>query len=183
MRILDAPTTTPFDEMRPLALSIEKRTHIHGAIDIGALTGTIIKAPETGQAMIWVAYRFYEGQYWPNDVKVHDEVFPFSNYFYDMYGAIIVFRSKKYTHIMAHSYTNQLFNDCFYTKKTFYEEKANTRFPIHAVYSRWIDVGEGSFIGTVGNAGFSTGPHVHWEIHHGYQWEKWEDRVNPEEVL
>ena len=41
----------------------------------------------------------------------------------------------------------------------------------------------GDLIGYVGNAGYSTGPHVHWEIHHGWQIDYYGNRVNPANLI
>ena len=68
-------------------------------------------------------------------------------------------------------------------KNSWTEQKADDRFPIIGVHTEKIIVKEGDSIGFVGNAGYSTGPHIHWEIHHGYKWQKHNDRLNPERYL
>ena len=177
--------TTDFFEPRPLSKPIDERDHVHGAIDIGAPTNTVIRAPEDGFAIAWCAWR-KEGQYWPNSPVVNGRPFSFRNYFYDMYGGCVVLGSidGDRTHIISHSYGNQLFNRAFGPHKKYYiEEKADERFPIHAVYTEKIRIYQGDVVGYVGNAGYSTGPHIHWEIHRGIDWNQHENRINPAEVI
>ena len=173
--------TTDFYEMRPLSVPPEKRDHVHGAIDIAAPVGAEIYAPEAGKLFAYIAYRPQGGMSWPELPDVHGRPFPWANYFYDMYGSLLVLETKDCTHIFAHSYANQVINNYFGLKSfgKYFEEKADTRFPLHGMYSEIIDVHAGALIGYVGNAGYSTGAHVHWEIHPGNSWVKHEDRIDP----
>ncbi len=180
MRPVDGPITTKFSEPRPLSKPPEERTHIHGAVDIASPSGTPIKAPEAGTVFVWCAYRIEPGTYWPATPIVHGHEFPFRNYFYDTFGGVIVLKGRC-THVITHSYANQLFNKGLHTFGGTVEEVDDKRFPIHAVYSRRIEVKRGATIGFVGNAGYSTGPHIHWEIHSAAGWQRWEARVNPEQ--
>ena len=179
--------TSGFIEPRPLS---NPGKHKHGAIDIRAFTGSIIKAPESGTVFAYIGIRYQEATYWPKMPMIHGKPFHWCNYFYDMYGGILVLqahdgnpRMVTRTHIMAHCYGNQIFNDSILADfpQHWIEEKEDKRFPIHGHYSDPIVICEGDPIGFVGNAGYSTGSHLHWEIHHGYKWEKHEDRVNPED--
>jgi len=171
--------SSSFFEPRPMS---NPGAHIHGAIDIGASQGASIVAPEAGVAFAWCAFRPEEGLVWPSPISVNGARMPFSNYFNDMYGSIIVLRSKDdhRTHVIAHSFPNQLFNTRIYQGIQYIEEQQVKRFPIHANYTPPLAVKRGEMIGYVGNAGYSTGPHIHWEIHHGWKWERWEERINPE---
>ena len=184
--------TAGFDELRPLSKPKAERDHKHGAVDIRARVGSIIKAPESGTCFAYIGIRPKDGLYWPEIPVIYDRPFYWRNYFYDMYGGIIVLLAHNgnpkivtLNHIMAHCYGNQIFNDSIlgYFPQHWIEEKEDKRFPIHGNYSDPIVVEEGDPIGFVGNAGFSTGPHLHHEIHHGYIWEVHENRVNPEDYF
>jgi len=182
MRPNDGPVTTNFFEPRPLSKPIDERDHIHGAIDIAAPVNAPIVAPEAGTVFAWAAYRPEPGMYWPEKPVINGSPLPYANYFYDTYGAILILRGSgaSHVHVIAHSYANQVVNKGLFQGSYYYEEKADRRFPLHAIYTDRHDVKEGSVIGYVGNAGYSTGSHIHWEIHHGWKWNRWEDRVNPE---
>lgn len=198
--------TEPFNGLRPLSKreklsdpnisaaekeKIKKTMHFHGAIDIAAKTGTPIIAPESGYVFIYSAIRPDIKPLWPEDVNLNNSDFPFKDYFYDIYGTIIILQVSeinsgkiKRTHIMAHMYGNQGFNKIYQKiEKIYLEEKAAKRFPIHCWYTKKHAVEQGDVIGLVGSAGYSTGPHLHWEIHHGYQLEKYENRIDPEKAL
>lgn len=179
MRPVSGFVSTDFTDPRPISNPGE---HIHGAIDIAAPESEEIHAPEAGTVMAWCAYRIKPGTYWPDMPLLNGNALPYCNYFYDTYGGCLILRSddRQRTHIITHSYANQLFNKGLLQNAYTYEEKADIRFPFHAVYTGWHDVRVGAQIGFVGNAGYSTGPHIHWEIHHGWKWERWEERINPE---
>lgn len=185
-KIVEGRITAGFNQKRPLSKPIEKRNHVHGAIDIGAKIGTPIYAPEDGQVFAWQGIRSTKGKGFPTLPVIHGRKFHFCNYFYDIYGTIIVLTSEQNerTHIIAHSYGNQIFNKVFRdVQKRYYEEKKDTRFPLLAWYTEKLHVKEGDIIGYVGNSGYSTGPHVHWEIHHGEIWNNYSLRINPEEQI
>lgn len=183
--------TADFDQPRPLENRTVKNAHVHGAVDIAAPTGRRIIAPEDGYLRAWMARREPERGYWPVDVHPthageHNMRFPFMNYFYDVYGGLLVLRirrkcANRRTHVIAHIYGNQLFDKGIFGTSDlhWFEEPEDKRWPTFAIYSDEIFVKAGQHIGYVGNAGYSTGPHIHWEIHHGYQWEPHEDRINP----
>jgi hypothetical protein len=88
-------------------------------------------------------------------------------------------------HLFTHSWWNQLYNKNIIDKLliTYQEEKKQDRFPIASMHNlatpAFIKVGD--IIGYVGNAGFSTGPHVHYEIHEG-KFQVHEDRPDPEKL-
>lgn len=183
LRPVEGPISADFFERRPLSAPPEKRDHIHGAIDIAARVGTDIVAPEDGYLFAYIAYRPDEGRYWPKMPTIDGVPFPFGNYFYDVYGGLLVLRAEERTHIIAHCYANQIINFFTAERISYYEQKEALRFPLHALYSERIPVFTGERIGFVGNAGYSTGPHIHWEIHPGYRWFSHEKRSNPEELI
>ena len=175
--------TSSFYDPRPLS---NPGKHIHGAVDIAAPIGEKIFAPEDGLLVSYMGIRNKDGQYWPIGEYPQSgrRDFPFSNYFYDMYGGLLVLQGYSgRTHLFAHCYGNQLWNISPVMQiidKPYHEEKEDKRFPLVAWISKQAPVKNGQHIGYVGNAGFSTGPHVHYEIHPSYAWHKHADRINPE---
>jgi len=175
--------TSPFEEKRPLSVPINQRTHIHGAEDLAPFSKAIILAPEDGTLYFFCAIRNsldrqmkeVQKSSWPFDFKNH-------NYFYDLYGGIILLISKnrERTHIMTHSYRNQIFNQTN-IKISLEESPKDERFPICVEHSfnNPKEVKEGDELCGVGNAGFSTGYHIHWEIHNGIEWNNFNDRIKP----
>jgi hypothetical protein len=157
--------------------------HIHGALDIAAPVGTPIYAPEAGVVFPQQSLRNDPTRRWENPVTVDRWPNPFANYFYDAYGGVLVLRSEDAprTHIIAHSYANQLFNDAWVeADKHYIESPAEERFPLVLWYASPRLVEEGDLIGYVGSAGFSTGPHIHWEIHPRDGWVTYDKRIDPE---
>jgi len=180
---LQWPITAPYNEQRPL--NATEKSHIHGAIDIGCPIGTDIWAPEKGQ----VYYQFlirkgsgYQNLYWEDG-----NLYAFRNYFYDTFGGLIIVEGEEtgLTHVFAHIYVNQLFNKPWALRRN-YDFKEVEKDDILAFNflskEHKVSVENGEKIGESGNAGFSTGAHIHYEIHRGRSWEKHEERVDPEKL-
>lgn len=168
--------TTQWDDPRPVSNPGE---HPHAAIDIGLKVGSQILAPERGKLYLYCAIRHKDGVYWPANEMIH---FPYRNYFYDMYGAILVLKGDSgLTHLFAHSYMKQLHNNSTHDW-AYIEQKADLRFPIFCMLAGEIEVFAGATIGRTGNAGYSSGPHCHYEQHEGFIWQDWKDRPDPEKV-
>ena len=172
--------------------SVATPSRIHGALDIAPTKQRDIVAPERGLLHAWVAIRPQEGMLWPADPFVHQRGYAFANYFYDMFGGVLVLQvpdpstgAVSRTHVITHSYGNQLFNwrPFANVRKHWVEQPADDRFPIFAVYTDQILVSDGDVIGGVGNAGFSTGSHIHWEVHTGATWNAHRNRIDAEEFL
>lgn len=193
--------TTPFDQKRPLSVPLKDRNHVHGALDIAPRGDDNIYAPVSGFAWVYKAkrdpIRFDKnnepvyGSYWPTIPVIHGRPLPWCNYFYDMFGGVIFLEETDArdqiinTHLICHSWQNQLFNMlpfCNVDSHTI-EEAAQKRGPIDGIYSDKIKVKEGDIIGRVGSAGFSTGEHIHWEIHPGRSWAKHEERIHPKKYM
>lgn len=182
--------TADFDQRRPLSVPEEDRSYNHDATDFGLIPrGTDIYAPESGTMFCWTAYRKEGDERWPELPVVHGKPFTFANYFYDIYGGIIVLQvhldhNVIRTHIIAHTYANQIYNHLFKGEYSpTIEEKKDNRFAIHGQYTKKIEVKAGDKIGEVGNAGYSTGPHIHWEIHPGNRRYNHGERLNPEDYI
>jgi hypothetical protein len=168
--------TTPWDEPRPIS---NPGQHVHGAIDVKADVNSPIIAPEYGELYLYWAIRHEDGVSWPYDGS---NTFPWKNYFYDMFGGIIVLKGASgKAHLFAHSYINQLHNKRRHDWASL-EEIKSKRFPLTAMLAGGIHVQKGEQIGWAGNAGFSTGPHAHYEIHNGFKWTPWGNRPDPEMI-
>lgn len=171
--------TTPWNQMRP----VSNPSHFHGAIDIATLSGSAIIAPESGTVVYYNATR-PEGKdgksiYWKPDEMVG---FPFKNYFYDIYGTCAILQGRSgITHLFAHLYQNPTFNN-MENKWNYVEEKEDKRFPLHCYITEPEEIFAEAEIGLTGNAGFSSGPHCHYELHEGYKWQDWKDRIDPEKI-
>lgn len=177
--------TASFDQMRPLSVPEEHRTHIHGAWDYVSTDPTIV-APENGIVYYVASIRNTVNR---SLKEISMEKCPFvfqGNYFYDVYGGIVILISagRERTHIMTHSYRNQLFEQTGMLPNV-QESRKDERFPvcIEHTFRYPKTVKEGDAICRIGNAGFSTGPHVHHEVHPGTTWVPHADRINWEEVL
>lgn len=176
------------------------RAGIHGGLDIiaiadypGSMAADIV-SPEDGRARAFASFRFGDGdQQWPSAdaprtvvIDGNGKPFPFRDCFHDMYGFCIIVRSldRERTHLLAHAFGNSTVNEGpFNGTWGWVEQAAKTRWPVHTIYSEEIMVGKGMKLGRVGDAGYSTGAHVHWEVHHGYQREWYDDRIDPEPYL
>jgi hypothetical protein len=180
--------TTGFDEMRPLSVPEEQRDHPHGAWDIAAPTGTPIVAPEPGRLYYFVAIRAsLDRKLGELDFNSHSPFeFRGHHYFYDTYGVLIILIARnERTHIFAHSWLNQVYNrpptgDPL--RWTYVESPKVERWPVmcwHTFEDR-NRVIEGEKIGAIGSAGYSTGPHAHYEIHPTSVWTEHENRIRPE---
>jgi hypothetical protein len=180
--------SAPFGEKRPLDPRPGQRQHDHGAVDFETPVGSPIRAPESGTVYYYRALRPKDGGVWPDAPEFfHDHYpFPFENYFYDMYGAItILVALSGHCHIFAHSYFRQLYEKCPWAW-TYKEQRANSRFVYECMHTFRFPqlVGEGEVIAKSGNAGYTTGPHTHWEIHPSYKsWSAHANRIDPEKFL
>lgn len=169
--------TAGFDELRPLGNPRRK----HGAVDLACTVGTIIRAPEPGICYWHLQIRNGEG---PHDVFWPDRIwYAFSNYMHDIFGGLIIFEgwSTKLTHVFAHIEGRDIIRMLNAHEKgiTYYEDRIAYLF---TNLERGVAMEEGEIIGYSGNAGQSTGPHVHYEIHNRRHYTPHADRQRPEEL-
>jgi hypothetical protein len=193
-RPIKGPISASFDQPRPLTANI--KTHIHGAIDIAVPSGVPIMAPEPGSVFSFAITRS-SNRVSPSELPKLDFMFDIQrhHYFYDIYGGVIVLlASSGRTHIITHSWRRQMFtrwrqayrlnHDDAIIDMGVFESEREERFPaICGEYTAPVKVQGNEIIGYVGNAGFSTGPHIHWEIHPGRKWVKHDKRLNPEDFI
>lgn len=166
-----------------------------------------IYAPEGGELAYWFLYRPTRSV-GMNDAKYPKTFFNIKDhhYFYDIYGGLIILKGKEsgYTHVMTHSYVDETVRkvipyldgskDPFGRDRQSINLKAyenehrgenGDRFPVVCWTSMEnpVNVKAHEIIGLIGNAGFSTGPHIHYEIHKGAEWQKHANRVDPKDVF
>lgn len=179
--------TAGYHQPRPLAS--ETPTHVHGAIDVAAPVGTPVLAPEAGRLHYFAAFREDRSR---KMGELDLSRFPFQflgrPYFYDTYGGVaILFGKSGWTHLFAHHFLNQLFNTPPHRMRWHYEESAHLeRWPAIAFFTTngaGHYVREGDTITYVGTAGYSTGPHIHYEIHRTGRWTPHDQRPNPEDIF
>ena len=179
---IDYKISTGFDEMRPLSLPVEKRTHPHGAIDIAVPIGTDIIAPENGEVHWQIQFRrgdSYHNVYWPYT----EQPYAFRNYFYETFGGLcILYGESGKTHVFAHIRAEDILMlyrgtraDNYYTE----DIDGPDAFHLFVNWNSLVKMREGDTICYSGNSGFSTGPHIHYEIHQGRDFTPHADRTNP----
>lgn len=189
--------TTPFDEPRPLSVPPAQRNHVHGALDLAEGDG-IIRAPVSGQAQGVVIFRGVEpvkgiGAWGAKGLEEKSEIleFPWREYWYDIYGGFVVlYEPNGRMHLLCHVWPTRLLNPQpgparYPFRFAYYIEEAElTRWPCHILLTEPTEVLAGQPLAPIGNAGYSTGKHVHWEIHHqATHLDDYPLRINPETYL
>jgi murein DD-endopeptidase MepM/ murein hydrolase activator NlpD len=181
---IDWKLTSDFNEPRPLNAPPEKRTHVHGAWDIAVPEKTPMMAPEWGRAYKLVQFRsngqthnlFWDDRKW----------FAFSNYFYDTFGGLIILEGDSgLTYVFTHIWAQDILDDLFREHISCHIKEETDKNG--AIVSLWNmndpdNVEAGQYIGSSGNAGFSTGSHIHLELHRRRDWLRWENRPDPAEI-
>jgi len=113
----------------------------------------------------------------------------FLEYWHDVYGVVMFLHGRSgLLHVYAHTFGRQAFElkafDPLGLGKHFlwHEQPEKDRFPVFSLntFHAPTAVRKGETIGYVGDAGYSFGKHLHYEVHHRFDWERWEERVDPE---
>lgn len=180
------PITSRWDEPRPLS---NPGLWTHGAVDMSDPVGSPLEAPEAGWPFAFALFR-PEGRTdsWREPLRTKMP-FPWGSYRHDVFGALLGLKGESgRVHLFAHCYFNQLYGNAFFPRErwNYQEERADSRWPMflwHTLYDDGRRVKAGDTIGAVGNAGYSMGPHVHWEIHDGWVRTPHAERIDPEEHI
>lgn len=170
--------TSRFDELRPLSKPPEERDHVHGALDLAVPVGSDIVAPEAGNVFWHYQVRKDSGTHnvWWED----GQWYAFSNYFSDVWGGLVVLEGKAWTHVFAH--IDLIYIEEFLRKAQIDLDEDSTGLLV-SNKEHMVSIDCGDIIGRSGNSGFSTGPHVHYEIHKKRNWLSHSQRPNPEKIF
>ena len=94
--------------------------------------------------------------------------FPWDWYWYDTFGAVLILLGASgRTHVHCHPWAKQLWYGSPIRNFDLQESAAEERFPCFWLSNikEPIEVEAGARIGSVGNAGYSFGLHLHYEVH------------------
>jgi len=174
--------TSRWAELRPLSAPPAERDHVHGAVDIAGGVGEPILAPAGGPCYRMCIVRAPGGPGWAWPVREGDiRLLPWQDYPYDTYGGITILDTQDgYVHLFCHTYMRQLQKLTRGLLWSYQEQPSDTRWPTMIWHTfTWPQ----KVIAEIGNAGYSKGPHVHWEIHRGWTLTPYGDRPDPEELL
>jgi len=182
LRPIDAPVTCPWSQPRPLSVPPERRDHVHGACDYAAPVGTLFRAVCAGVVYRWCLLRPESGGSWQWPLRDSTVTFPWGDYAYDVYGGVTILRGNdNRVHLYAHSYLRQVRAASFAVKWFDQESPGKARWPLvlwHTFGSpTWANAGD--VIGQVGDAGYSEAPHLHYEVHNGWEWTPYGERPDP----
>lgn len=173
-----------WDQPRPL---VGPKTHVHGAVDFPVPEAVRVLAPEEGDAIAAVIFR-EDGP--PADIRYHGFWFPFSNYAFRVYGAIIALFGSRYTHLFAHL-APEWFPDVFQVDPhvTHHGGGPGGAYTMSVIWGP-VEFREGEVLAKVGLTGgiepplpSTEGRHLHYELHNpGVVWTPYDKRPRPEEV-
>jgi hypothetical protein len=173
--------TLTADYTDPRPYGYKQPTHVHGAWDIAVPEKTPIWSPEAGRILFYLCER--EDKAVTHDLFWEDgKWFAFSNYFFDVFGALIVLEGYSgLTHVFAHINRKWILNS--FPERSIqyhYDEVRGIRTWWNMEHLKYTT--DGAFLGCSGNDGFSTGPHIHYEIHHERAWLPHARRPDPKDI-
>lgn len=167
--------TAGFDQPRPLfradgsMTSAAERAGQHGAVDLAGGDG-LLRALDDGIVIAYVLlhdskdnrWTAWQDPFWKEKDEIRTSPWP---YFYSSHGGLIVLQTKTHTHLFTHFWAREL-QDRFGKFELHETSKYPERFPAFMMRSEPQAVGKGQVLAKIGNAGFSTADHIHWEVHH-----------------
>lgn len=182
--------TAPFNDPRPID---NPGRHIHGAIDVSTSAANgdrMVYAPATGKLVAYFINRPPRGGWGaPTKQGVQTEkaeilAIPVRDRWYDVYGGLITIEEPSgLFHILTHFYAAQLFKRfrfCFTPPQmSFMEAQAKSRWPAFLFRSDESKVSFGEALLPIGDAGYSFGAHLHWEVHHSPSLDYYDKRIDP----
>jgi len=184
--------TTGFYDPRPYSKPIAERTNYHRGWDIVASNEaereTVIRAPEAGELIFHLIHRSDREQsadfYWPDS-----NWYIFSRFFFDTYGCCTILLGESgLTYMFAHQdefeFYRLMLNRCMHN------DMKQSRADVRKSYNKWVQslltfrqpvaVKQGAPIGMIGNSGYSTGAHLHMQIHESHK--DYGSRIDPAEL-
>lgn len=176
--------TAGYYDPRPYSKPPEKRDRFHKGWDIASdAERPEILAPETGKLyfhMIVRAPNDYMGdQFWPNS-----RWYAFSNFYFDTYGCLTLLHGDSGRwYVFAHQDPDTMFSlvrDYGIMKSWTREGDGYNRYVrAYLTLDMPVGVSEGDPVGHIGNSGYSTGSHLHMQIHKN---RSYQSRIDPAEL-
>ena len=180
--ISNGRVTASFDEPRPLS---NPGLHIHGALDIAPQIGgdQFTMAPVAGKSRAYVFIRPRRDADWGRYDKLEIGRLPARRYWYDVYGGLIWLEEtgSPRVHIMTHYWAAQL--QAAFGRLEYIESDTDDPYPCIVLRSDVRAVSAGDRLAMVGDAGQSSGKHVHWEVHPSADLRPHAERIDPNEYL
>jgi hypothetical protein len=190
-----------WDTPRPRPPATPK--YLHAGLDLNRIArdwdkpgARELRAAEDADAFAFALHRHdFTRDAWPDELRrslLDDRApqsFPWIGHFHDIYGPIIALRGREtgWVHLYCHSWFNLVFDKTIFPRAawSYQEEKRKGRFPLFLwnTFGHHAPVKRGDVVGVVGSAGDSTGDHLHWEVHLGWESTPRPVRPDPEKHL